>query len=400
MSKQRYLLVFILVIVTALQAQISFQNDLELGFSENSGSPELILEDRFDMTYQSRSGLRIDIDNDLLRRDFKVENLSLTRYNSLHARASYMLRNTSLRAGLRNTLYGDADKLALFPITQPMMAYDKQMQNIAYLGVEQGLGSVRIGLDTYAKILNLRPWEYTLDPNTFEMIAIEQEDDSLTDFVSKLNLDYELVDNTTVYAQYTRYQSDLDEASSSLLGQSEIGVNYENTLFDRVQLRGSFDWQNRQGDINFGERSNLYNTRLRMHFSLNPGLNFSLAYSNHLCSDPQLSELLLISNMVYGTLKYSYAYDYSGASYTVLAAKYSPEHKASAVLADTDFKVLNRLWIGAETLYLPDSYASYRLKSTYRLGVYNSLQLVYEYRDNISVDTNSQKISMAYHMLY
>ncbi len=400
MPKQLYILIVFALGTLILPGQMSLQNTGELWFNQDTDSPELLIHDRLDLSYQSDSGLRLNLNNDLFKRDFKILNAAQKRYNSLHAHASYAFAQTELSAGLRNTLYGDATELALFPIIQPMMAYDKQMQNTMYFSVSQELAFTMLQLQTNLKALNVKPWEYILDPETFELTRIGKDDDQMMDMEARLSLGFKLGYDLEIYSSYFHHESDLDGEARSRLGESQIGLQYQTRLLDTADLSASFDWQNRQGDFSFGERSNLYNSNLRLHYSLNPQTSLSLAYTNHLCSDPRISEVLLISNLVRGSVKYSYNYDESGASYTVLAAKYSPENHASAVILDTDLKTWNKLWLGAELLYTPDAYALYRLKTSYSLGSYNAVRLIYEYRNNEADSSHNQQLGIGLSYYY
>lgn len=400
MPKQRYLLVILGLGFTLLLGQVNIQNTSELWFNKDSSSPELQLHDRLSASLATSSGLRIGVNNDFFKRDFKLNDAVQKRYNSLHAFASYGFANTALQAGIRNTLFGDATDMALFPIIQPMMAYDKQMQNSLYFSVSQELAAANLHLEAMAKTLDVKPWEYILDPETFELTQIERSEDRLFDLEAKLSFGLELRPDLVLYTSYLHHESDLDNAERSTLAQSQLGLKYQTRLLDLTDLSASFDWQNRQGDFSFGERSNLYNSHLRLNYNVNPQISLSLAYANHLCSDPTISEILLISNHLRGTVKYSYNYDESGASYSVIAAKYSPEHDASAILLDTDLRTLNRLWLGAELLFNPDAFALYRFKITYSLGSYNSVRMIYETRLNKADSSHYQQLGIGLSYYY
>lgn len=400
MPKQLYILILLGLGISLLLGQVNVQNTSELWFNNDSSSPELQIHDRLNASLTTSSGLRIGVSNDFFKRDFKLNDATQKRYNSLHAFASYGFANTALQAGIRNTLYGDATNMALFPIIQPDMAYDKQMQNSVYFSVSQELAAANLQLEGMARTLDVKPWEYILDPETFELTQIERADDRLFDLEAKLSFGLELRPDLVLYTSYLHHESDLDNSARSTLAQSQLGLQYQTRLLDLTDLSASFDWQNRQGDFSFGERSNLYNSQLRLNYNVNPQISLSLAYTNHLCSDPTLSEILLISNNLRSTVKYSYDYDESGASYSVIAAKYSPEHNASAILLDTDLKTLNRLWFGAELLYNPDAFALYKLKTSYSLGSYNSVRLIYEYRTKKADSSHYQQLGIGLSYYY
>jgi hypothetical protein len=400
MSKQRYLLIALVLGISLLCGQISLQNQSELLYSGDVKTQDFIVRDQLFVSYLAASGLRWDFSNDFMRRDYKAEDQQQRVYNSLASSVSYKKKSSYARLGLRNTLYGDAEEMALFPQLQPLMVYDKKMQNTAYLSLEKGFAPVLIELNAMYKALDVSPWEYVFDLETFELLKQEKPDDRIVDWWAELKSTIQILEDTQLFAGFTHYESDVDAAKRNTLGQSELGLSYQNKLSYNLDLEASWDWQNRQSDVISTERRNLYNSSFRIRYGLTPQLTMGLGYANHLCSDDKISEVLLISNYVRGYLKYSYSYDESGSSFSALALKYSPENEASALLFNSDMKVMRPLWLGAELLYSPDSYVSYGARATLRIGAYDALVGSFEYRENLADSSLWRQIGIGYNYYY
>ncbi len=362
----------------------------------SSDTPNYIVKDRFSLSYQTISGFRWDIDNDLMRMDTRRDDYNVKLYNSLSTFVHYGKHVWSLKAGVRNTLYNDADDMSLFPVSQPLMVYDKQMQSTAYLCLEHDIAPVNIRLNTMVKALEVKPWEYVMDMETFEFVKHKKPEDQLLDVNAELRFIIKLTENLWINSAYTHHESDMDTDDRNVLRQSEMGIGYSSKLTYSTDMAASFDWQNRQGDSISSQRNNLYNNRIRIRYGISPLLNLSVGFTNHLCSDERLSKILLISNYLRGSLKYTYPFDENSSSYTILAVKYSPENEASAVLLDTSIKVLSNVLLGSDVLYYPDNFTEYGTKVSLRVGTYNSLYCMYKYRDNTSNSSSRQQLGIGF----
>ncbi len=383
-----------------LCGQIRLQNHSELWYSGDVETQDFIFRDQLYVSYFSSPGVRWDFSNDFLRRDYKAEDQNLRFYNSLAGSISYKDRVTRARLGLRNTLYGDADEMALFPVLQPLMVYDKQMQNLVWLSLERQFAPLCLQFNAMYKALDLKPWEYSFDLETFELLKQEKPNDRIVDLQAELIGRVPIGDDFQLFAAYSHYESDVDAAERSILGQSQVGLGYQKKLSYKANIEASWDWQNRQTDVIALERRNLYNSKIRIRYSLTPQLNLGLGYANHLCSDDKISEILLISNNLRGYLKYSYPYDESGASFSTLALKYSPENEASAILFNSDLKVFSPMWLGGEVIYSPDGYASGTARITLRIGAYNALTGSYQYRELLADSSLWRQIGIGFDYFY
>ena len=382
MSKQRYLLVLLIAVGSILSGQVHLQNSSILWLGDHGNDMDILFSDQFSMLYDLSSNLRWSLDNDLLRRDFPAEDQNQRFFNSMNTFALYRHGNSRAKLGYRNTLYGGADQLALYPLTQPLRVYDREMQNSAYLGWEQIVGQFNLSGGAMISSLHLTPWNYELDLDSFELIASRQKDAVLWDYRSGLKLAYSPGDGVTFHSGYQYSIVDMDASKANHQGLSELGMTSKTRLSYNTDVEVSFTWQNRQNDAIIAERTNLYNSSFYLRSTLLPQVNLSLGYSNHLCSDAKISEILLISNYLRGSLKYSFLFDETGASYLLAGGKYSPENKADAIFGQFDVKTVQSFSIGGGLLLSPDSHTEYNARVAYRLGVHNSLSLLYRYREH------------------
>ncbi len=382
MSKQRYILIVFILGFSLLSGQLHVQNHSELWFGTGRNTPDILVKDHLSLSYPVSSTLRWSFENDLLRRDYKVEDQTQRLYNSLATSISYNRDGSFAKAAYRNTLFGDATGMNLYPVTQALREYDKEMQNNFYLALGQSLGILNLRAETMLKGMTAKRWEYELDMDTFELNRNRISDTTFLDWNAGLQALLRTESGVWVYAGYQHSGHDRDEATTTPMRSSELGLGYNIKLANVADLDANIDWQHRQSGIIASERTNLYNSHVRLRGQLTPQLSLSLSYANHLCSDAKAREILLISNYLRTVLKYSLAYDAGGSSYLLAGAKYSPENDADAIFTDLDLKLINALWVGCGLLWSPENFVEYNASTAYRLGVYNALRINYRYREN------------------
>ncbi|MDZ4122385.1 MAG: hypothetical protein U1C33_08175, partial [Candidatus Cloacimonadaceae bacterium] len=202
MSKQRYILTILLLAGTLLGGQIHIQNHSQLWFGANGSSMDILLNDRLYLSYNVSKQVQWELENDLLRRDFRSEDQYMRVYNSMGTFASYSSTGTLAKLGYRNTLYGDATRMGLYPQTQPMRVYDKEMQNTAYLVYGQKLGRFSLRGEAMLKALSVQPWDYEWDLESFELVENRKPKDTLWDSGAGAQLEYNPMDGIKVYGAY------------------------------------------------------------------------------------------------------------------------------------------------------------------------------------------------------
>lgn len=377
-------MIFLALGLSLLGAQIRFQNHAEMWFGDGNDNPDVLIKDHVSVSYPISAKLLWEADNDLVRRDYKSENQNQRLYNSLQSSLTYTSNSRFAKASLRNTLFGDATALSFYPTTQALRDYEREMQNNAYLVLGNKIGKVKLRADGMLKALQTKRWEYELDLETFELERNRIADATIMDWNAGITAVFQSESGMEVFASYRKSEHDRDEQNAKQMQSSELGLAYSKKLFYLADIDAAFAWQNRQSDIIARERSNLYNSNFRIRSNISEQLGFSISYANHLCSDSQLNEILLISNYLRTHLKYSLDYDDSGASYLLAGAKYSPENDADAVFTDMELKLFQPFWLGAGFTINQDIFVEYNARSMYRLGVYNAISLNYRYRENIA----------------
>lgn len=381
MSKQRYLLVFLLLCSSLLMAKVSFRMQGEMLAGSDQIRSDYILKNRLGMDYLPIDIVKLSFENDLLQRDPLGENYNDKLYSSNLLAASLRLDRTKVKTAFRNTMYAKPSLLPLYPEWQALRSYEKKALNSIYLQAEQSLARISVQGEALAKGLSVRPYDYELN-SEFELVSIARERESLWNYFGKVGSTFQVNEDIALHAGFDYQTADYEDNELFELSTTELALSISKKLHPLLDISSSMAWQHRQGEAISEERKNLLISELRLRIMLLPELHGYIQMINRSCSNPELSEILLISNYLRSQFKYSFAYDSSAGSFLSLGAKYSPENDADAIFMETDLRTVDKFYVGSHLYIHPQRQREYGSKLSYHFASISDVHLLYRYMEN------------------
>jgi len=344
MSQKRYPLILILLAWGLLSAQpiISWGSQLFTGKSESE------LRNRLRVEHRVTDGGILTVDDDLVWSDRSSPSRPDKFYNSM--RISYLQRGTAWNAsiGYRNTVYDGGESQALFPVWQPLMVYDKELQHTGYLKADLDLKPVHLRAYHLSKALILTPYEF--DWQEFEFN--QQEREMLSDHFSGVNIKYQINSMVGIVAKLDSKSSSHENSGLYDLTTTELGSYLSwDILPSALSMDASLQWQHRDGKTIPNERMNVFVSSIRIRHQLSEPVSGFVHYINRTCADPELSELLLISNYLRGSVRYTLPFEPYGKYHVTSGVVYSPENEASALFTEARTPMFKRLYLGLSAQY-------------------------------------------------
>ncbi len=351
MSKQRYpLILFILA-----WGLLSAQSGIYWGSQVYAGKSESELRNRFRVEQRITDGGILTLDDDLVWSDRSNPSRPDKFYNSM--RISFLQRGTIWQAGIgyRNTVYDGGESQALFPVWQPLKVYDKELQHTGYLKADLDLKPVHLRAYHLSKALILTPYQF--DWQEFELN--QQDREMLSDHFSGVNIGYQISSMVSIVAKLDSKGSSHENGGLYDLTTTELGSSLHwKILPSALSMDASLQWQYRYGKAIPNERMNVFVSNIRMRHQLSESVSGYVHYINRTCSDPVLSEFLLISSYLRGSVRYTLPIEPYGQYHVTSGVVYSPENEASALFAEARTPMSKRLNLGLSAQYRSqDNYA-------------------------------------------
>ncbi len=344
MSKQRYPLILFILAWGLLPAQPG----IFWGSQVYAGKSESELRSRFRVEQRVIDGGILTLDDDLVWSDRSNPSRPDKFYNSM--RISYLQRGTIWRAGIgyRNTVYDGGESQALFPVWQPLTVYDKELQHTGYLKVDLDLDPVHLRAYHLSKALILTP--YVVDWWDHEFY--QQDREMLSDHFSGVNIGYRVGSMVSIVTKLDSKGSSHEKSGLYDLTTTELGSYLHwKILPSALSMDASLQWQYRDGKAVPNERMNVFVSSIRIRHQLSGSVSGYVHCINRTCSDPVLSELLLISNYLRGSVRYTLPIEPYGQYHVTSGVVYSPENEANALFTEARSPMFKRLYLGLSALY-------------------------------------------------
>lgn len=386
MSKQRYLLVLLGVLLSAaLYAQTGFTLHNELLYSTDGNTNGIFEAQVLSMEALAAPNTRISVRNDLYALGKNRGNHAQGFYDRLRVSGLHRQAGWKLGAGAAATLYGDPDQLAMYPEWQPLAVQEKSNGISTYLSFGKELSRFELSGHAQLNSLSMDTAEFSFDDFGFH----DTGRISRSDYHGGALLQADFGKGFGAFAGLDHQDSDAESKRFRLSG-TKLGMQHYARINRQFALESLLMWQHREAEALPGYKRNIYVSDLRLRMNLSPDLKGYVQFINRSCSDAQLSQLWLISNYLRGQLKYSFYYDESAASYLSLGALYSPQNEADAVFAESDLRLHGPFYAGAGINLRPNRQTELCGKLSYHLSPSGELNLQHRYRKN---EVDSWKLS-------
>lgn len=354
MPKQRYLLIILL-----LSLSLSLKAGLQLeasGYSVLSdGKPVWMMVRDVDFRKKLGSEWILDISSQQHASDKPLDQFPQKKHLQNSFRARYHRKGFFAEGTYRNTFYGSSEKLNLYPSwDMSSWAYERRHQHQGHLELGGNLSKLSMKAYLSGKLLLATPTEYILNPISYELNAVEHDLESYEDIYSGLRLAYEFMPQLRLSAVADIKQANFDASDIYSCNSMGLAAESELKVMNSGRLSGTALWQNRDGDGFDPESRNLFTGQLRYQHKLGTQVNGYLSFISNTCSDSELQDFYLISNLLRTQVVYTAAYDPAQESYLLVGAKYSPEHHANAYFAETRLKLISRFYALAGLKVQPD----------------------------------------------
>jgi len=363
MSKQRYLLIVLALLLGSLFAQTHLQSGFYGIYSDNKTI--WLNRSKLNAEIDLSKHLTFNVDAKLDLADRPVDDFPQNKYlNGLMA-VGYQSEFLNLKAGYRNTLFGTADELTLYPGWNASGYYTRKAQHQSQIAAEVKAFSAQVSAYGIHKHLRTVPTEYVYDFVTDTMIPTDLPERGFDDVFYGAALEYPLTSFLSLSGWTELKQANFD--TEDIYSAKSVGtaIKTEIPLSISSRIAGSFIYKNRQADYLPDEATNSYQSTFRVQHRIGTNLNGFLSYVNNGCSDAELNTFYFISHQLRCQVQYSFTYDASQASYILAGGKYSPENDANAAFVEIQGKLVPRVYALAAYKNQIDSYSFYQAKLSF-----------------------------------
>lgn len=383
MSQQRYLLILIgllLTCVLAAQSEFTLQNGI--GLLNDTHEHGYFLYNKLDWNHRLTPYLDLEASADLNANSLGIApNIQKLWHNG---KLGTTLQTAGLRihAAYRNLAFGNSQLLSLYPDWDPLLSQERITQHQGT--IVAGYSAPFLQTEVYAqtKHLSYTPYLATLNMETFEMELVQQPNTGVTDQYYGLKLAAPIIQGLSANLSAAYKDGIFASDGEYRLTGLTAGLAADYKVLAQANLSAAFNWTNRTGLAIEKQKRNLLETSIRYQHRISTGLAGYLLYINNTCVDSGLDTLSVVSNYLRAQLQYSFPSDSSGGSYLLLGGKYSPENKADAYFASTDYRLIGNLYTGAALNFQPDRQTTWSGKIGYYYTPVNELHLQYVHRKN------------------
>ncbi len=379
MSKQRCLLIFLLLLAAfGLAAQNAFTWKTGVAMLNSDPGKGFTGTSRLDWNQRVGRNIELYLDSNLNATDRGLAPNVQKLWHNGDLGMKFTDGDLRLKAEYRNLAFGASTLLGLYPQWNPTLSQKRLTQHQGTLKAAYALPFLQ--MEAYAQGKHLRYTPYVFNPNTFELE--KQATDGVTDVYTGLSVQAPVFKGVTVHAGADYKDGLFDESGNYRLTDLNAGLAAEYKILPDASLSGSFDWTYRDGDaIGKGRRNHLQSV-MRYQHRLTYSISGYLIYVNNSVLSGNFGQLRLVSNYLRGQLQFCFPLDPSGASYILAGGKYSPENKADAYFAETDYRVWKNLYTGGALNWQPDRQTLYTGKLSYYYTPVNELHISYTHLDN------------------
>lgn len=375
MSKQRCILILLLLCAVGLSAEIQIQS----GVFTVSGTEKTtyLNQSRLDAKLELMPHLQLSINSKLDAADRKLGEFPQKKWMHNFAGLEYAREHYSIEAGYRNLWFSAPQRLQLYPNWNGSIDYDRKTQHQAQLCLNGDLMGVSVSAYGINKQLRANPVEYVFDFNTFEMVPTVMPTRSLIDEYYGVDVAYKVTPYLSINASTDIKQDNYTETGLYDQNTFAMGTSVEFKPISSGRFTGSFNWENRDGENIPDFTRNIYQTTLRYQQNLGMQLNGFVSLINNGCSDDKLNEVYLLSNQVRCHLQYHFPYDAAQASFVSAGVKHSLENEKTAYFSESQWRLLNHLYGNISYKHLGDTLNNYQAKLSYFVSPFSECYLQY-----------------------
>jgi len=381
MSKQRYLLILLLLLLSGLKAQTHLKTEFLGVVSE--AKPIWLNRTQVETRQNLGGNFSFDLNSRWDAADHLLGDFPQQKWLTALAEFTYQQPQLlKVCASYRNTLFGSPNSLGLYPNWNSLFEYQRQMEHQSTLLIEDDLP--RLDAEAYAIHRNLRvkPIEYIYDFGTDQFIATPLPEQGLDNVYSGISAAYEVLPYLSLgaFTDIKRANFDTDDFYSLNSAGAQADLNYK--LSRILRISGSVRWTNRYNENLPPQATNLAQSSIRLQHNLLSNLNGYLSFTNNSCSDARLDTLYLISNLFRAHLQYTFSYDPAQDSYLLAGVKLSTQNDADAYFAEAKSVLLPRWYASAGVRITPDAYNRYSGQLSWNFDPFSDVFFTYRLDDN------------------
>jgi hypothetical protein len=137
---------------------------------------------------------------------------------------------------------------------------------------------------------------------------------------------------------------------------------------------------------------------------ITPNLAGFINYENRSFYDRENQSFLFNSQFLRGTVKYSLPYDKSLGSFVEFGGKFAPNdkvyHKSSSLLAKSEMKVIDRVYMGGGVHLMPERQHRYEALARYFFTPVSEVFVDYIYTDDPEYDDLASYLALGVRLIF
>lgn len=391
MSKQRYLLIIILISVTALAGQIHYEGRSYTVLSNDK--PAYLKQGRVEVKQELSPDVNFSFSSKLDALDFPLGEFPQTKWLNSYTALNYHKPAWNVEAGYRNILMDSSQELVLYPAWNAAGTYKRRMQHQAQLELNAKIEKLDFNAYGIHKHLRANPIDYTFDPD-FNLISNTLPQRGFDDIYYGLAAEYSLLPWLSFSAGSDMKQANFDESDVYSINSIGVGSHLQLKPSYLSHITGDFVWKNQNADNLSPENRNTFQTIIRYQQRFGLQTNGYIGFINNSCSDDKLNQVYLVSNLLRSHVKYNFKYDLSQGSYLLVGGKYSPENENSAVFSEGQWRLADRVYSLVSVNYQLDAQTLYQNKTSYYFSPVSECYVHYAINDSKVLNKTSHYIGI------
>ncbi len=238
---------------------------------------------------------------------------------------------------------------------------------------------------------------------------------------SNAEIGYSVIKPVTIFASASirsasDKKTDVYDTKSAGIG---LKLNYPVNYTNHIQGLTRIDWQ--KGDLYSIETETLppdyiehkFQTAeklmpithsLRYTKMVTPQILGFVSYENRSFYDKDQKQFLFNSQFLRGSCKYTFVYDLTEGSFAELGAKYAPsdvvKHKSSGYFGKGEFKVIDKLYLGAGFNSMPQRLTRYEAVARYYISPWNEVFVNFVHSEDPEYNKNNNNIAAGVRMMF
>lgn len=385
MSKQRYLLITLIILSCSLAAQNSWKTEFiasvgdkePLWIGRSNLNAELYIKPNLALNFRTKLE-----SSDALEREFPQKTWSNSALS-----IKYTQPLLTAEASYRSTLWGSSKALNLYPVDSPGLDFRRNAEHQSSLSLSSEFQKLRGSAFAIHRQLRARPVSYVYDWQTDTTISEVHAEKGLDNVYAGADAAYQIRPYLRAGAFVRHSEAHFDRADSYRMDAAGLNAELEHKLDSNTRILGHFVWTNRFNENLSPESRNLLQSGVRIQRTLLPGLNSFVSYQNNSCTDAGLDTLYLISNQIRAQIQYHFSYDPDKDSYLLAGAKFSKSNEASAFYSEAQSRIMNRLYARVGWKWLPELYVQYTGRLGYFFYGLGEMYLLYQKHEPFPLQT-------------